>query len=130
VVEFDGRAMMAGERPRPVAENGEASNARETMKSMIRKLALGVLLWAAAWTARAELTVYYVRHAEGGHNVKKDFVARGVPKDQWPAWVGNPDVSPDRGSPGAGAGDEHAAREVRPDRGQSLWRTRHTILPY
>jgi len=98
---------------------------------MIRKLGLGLLLWAAAWTARADLTVYYVRHAEGGHNVKKDFVARGVPKDQWPAWVGNPDVFTPTGEVQALA----LATNMPPVKFDliavsPLWRTRHTILPY
>lgn len=34
-----------------------------------------------------KLRIYYIRHAEGGHNVKREW---GIfPKSEWPSYVGN-----------------------------------------
>ncbi|MDP4996164.1 MAG: hypothetical protein NWQ16_08095, partial [Akkermansiaceae bacterium] len=40
----------------------------------------------------AGLKIYYIRHAEGGHNVKKEWEDKGVPEKEWPEYVGNPDM--------------------------------------
>ena len=39
--------------------------------------------------------MYYVRHAEGGHNAKRRYMEKGIPKSEWPAYVGNPNVLSD-----------------------------------
>jgi broad specificity phosphatase PhoE len=91
------------------------------------------LVWlAGVGLAGAELEVWYLRHAEAGHNVAADYRARGVPTNAWPAWVGNPEAFTPEGQdqavalvtglPPAGYFDLIA---VSP-----LWRTRQTILPY
>lgn len=90
-------------------------------------LCMGLLVHAA----QAELTIYYVRHAEGGHNVLRQFKESDIPKDQWPAYVGNHDIF-------TPLGIEQVATltESLPDipfdfiAVSPTWRTRNTILPY
>ncbi len=91
-----------------------------------------LVLWlCGALTAHAALTIYYLRHAEGGHNATADFVHRGVPTNAWPAWVGNPNVFTPTGLAQVNALSTYLLPykfdfiAVSP-----LWRTRHTILPY
>jgi broad specificity phosphatase PhoE len=86
-------------------------------------------LWAAA--AQAEVAVYYVRHAEGGHNARRRYTEQGIPQSQWPAWVGNPNVFTPDGALQAQA----LATNLQPFRFDliavsPMWRTRNTILPY
>ncbi len=45
--------------------------------------------------SEAGLRIYYLRHAEGGHNVEKEW--ENVPKAQRPAYVGNPNVFTPKG---------------------------------
>ncbi|TWT80416.1 EF hand [Planctomycetes bacterium CA13] len=92
-------------------------------------LAASVLLGPSV--AFAELKIYYIRHAEGGHNVKADWEHRKVPKDQWPAYVGNPDMFTPKGLAQQAAVSGKLKKydfdfiAVSP-----LWRCRNTILPY
>lgn len=95
------------------------------------------LLYAALWLAcaaslkAAELSVFYVRHAEAGHNVVSEFQRAGIPTNEWPAYVGSERAFTPKG--GQQVVDLAAALEgqrfdliaVSP-----LWRTRHTILPF
>jgi hypothetical protein len=50
-------------------------------------LRLFLVVWAClgAGDVYAGLKIYYIRHAEGGHNVKKAWEAKGVPKSEWPS---------------------------------------------
>lgn len=79
--------------------------------------------------AEAGLKVYFIRHAEGGHNVVKDW--EGKPKDEWPAYVGNPDMFTPKGEAQVVKATARLKQyhfdfiAVSP-----IWRTRHTILPY
>jgi len=79
--------------------------------------------------AQGPLKVYYVRHAEGGHNVVAEW--KDKPKSQWPAYVGNPNVFTPKGEKQVVAlteelkGTKFDFVAVSP-----LWRTRNTILPY
>jgi broad specificity phosphatase PhoE len=75
------------------------------------------------------LKIYYLRHAQSGHNVLKYW--EEIPKDQRPAYVGNSDTFSDLGWAQAG---------IVPDKLKGFhfdhiavspkWRTRNTILPY
>ena len=38
-------------------------------------------------TTDSKLRIYYIRHAEGGHNVKKEWSI--YPESEWPSYVGN-----------------------------------------
>ena len=51
-----------------------------------------ILSLAFADMASAGLKIYYIRHAEGGHNVKKAWQAKGIPESEWPVYVGNPNI--------------------------------------
>ena len=89
-----------------------------------------VLLWLGHFdVAQAGLKIYYIRHAEGGHNVVKEW--KGKPKDQWPAYVGNPNMFTPKGVTQVGKVTEKLKQyhfdfiPVSP-----FWRTRHTVLPY
>lgn len=88
-----------------------------------------LLGWLAA--AEAQLTVFYLRHAEGGHNVVDQFVKAGIPTNEWPAYVGNENAF----SPQGEAQAQATATNLLAYRFDFIavspkWRTRHTILPY
>ncbi len=57
--------------------------------SFLKIAALAFVCVFAALTSEAGLKIYYIRHAEGGHNVRKEYERSGTPKDQWPAYVGD-----------------------------------------
>ncbi|MEM0970427.1 MAG: hypothetical protein AAGJ31_13810, partial [Verrucomicrobiota bacterium] len=44
-------------------------------------------IWIGTSVCDAGLKIYYIRHAEGGHNVKRDW--KEVPEDEWPDYVGD-----------------------------------------
>lgn len=62
------------------------------ISSVIRTVVFFAVFATAANVATAGLKIYYIRHAEGGHNVKKAWQARGVPEAELPACVGNPNM--------------------------------------
>ena len=89
-----------------------------------------LLLWLGLFdVAEAGLKIYYIRHAEGGHNVVEEW--KGKPKDQWPAYVGNTDMFTPKGETQVAKAVEKLKQyhfdfiAVSP-----IWRTRHTVLPY
>jgi broad specificity phosphatase PhoE len=89
-----------------------------------------VLLWLCRFdVAEAGLKIYFIRHAEAGHNVVKEW--KGKPKDQWPAYVGNPDMFSPKGEKQVTKATDKLKQyhfdfiAVSP-----IWRTRHTVLPY
>jgi broad specificity phosphatase PhoE len=90
-----------------------------------------VIALSGRLSVEAQLTVVYLRHAEGGHNVVSEFEQAGIPTNEWPAYVGNENAFTPRGEAQAGS----VARDL-PATGFDLiavspkWRTRHTILPY
>jgi len=88
-----------------------------------------LLFLSLACDSSAGLKIYYLRHAEAGHNVVKDW--KNVPKDQWPAYVGNENMFTPKGETQAAAVPAKLSSyhfdfiAVSP-----MWRTRNTILPY
>jgi broad specificity phosphatase PhoE len=86
-------------------------------------------LLAFTLDAQAGLKIYYIRHGEAGHNVRDAW--RNVPKDQWPAYVGNENMFTPKGETQVKAVPAKLEKfhfdfiAVSP-----MWRTRHTILPY
>src|SRR4051794_16518782 len=91
---------------------------------------LVILLWLGLFdAAQAGLKVYYLRHAEAGHNVVKEW--KDIPKDQWPAYVGNSGMFTPKGETQV----LKVAEKLKPNRFDfiavsPIWRTRNTILPY
>ena len=92
----------------------------------------GLVVWLnMAGAAQAALTIYYLRHAEGGHNVVWKFVQSGIPTNQWPAYVGNASMfTPDGEAQVRGVATNLLAYKFDFIAVSPLWRTRHTILPY
>ncbi|WP_044255132.1 histidine phosphatase family protein [Rhodopirellula sp. SWK7] len=84
-----------------------------------------------ASTAEAGLRIYYIRHAEGGHNVKKAWEEKGVPQSEWPDYVGDPDVFTPKGTKEVVEATEKLL-QYRFDciATSPLWRARNTIRPY
>lgn len=82
-------------------------------------------------TPKEGLKIYFIRHAQGGHNVKKDWEKRGVPKSEWPSYVGNPNVFTPKGEKEVIAATEKL-QQYNFDfiASSSIWRARNTILPY
>ena len=79
--------------------------------------------------SEAGLKIYYIRHAEGGHNVVKEWAK--VPKAQWPAYVGDGDVFTPKGETQVVAATKKLQKYHFDFIGVSpMWRTRNTILPY
>lgn len=82
-----------------------------------------------AINANETLRIYYLRHAEGGHNVVKRW--ENKPKEQWPPYVGNHNMFTPKGEKQVKAitdklhGIKFDFIAVSP-----AWRTRNTILPY
>jgi len=77
------------------------------------------------------LKIYYIRHAEGGHNVKADWEYRRIPQDQWPAYVGNANMFTPKGLTQQAA----VSKKLKPLNidfvaVSSAWRCRNTVLPF
>ena len=92
----------------------------------------GLIVWLGiAGSAQAKLTIYYLRHAEAGHNVVWKFVQAGTPTNQWPAYVGNPNMfTPDGETQVRGVTTNLLAYKFDFIAVSPLWRTRHTIMPF
>ena len=92
----------------------------------------GLIIWLSlVGAAQAALTIYYLRHGEGGHNIVRKYVESGIPTNQWPAYVGNPNLfTPDGEAQVRGVATNLLAYKFDFIAVSPLWRTRHTILPY
>lgn len=79
--------------------------------------------------ADAGLKIYYIRHAEAGHNVDEEWEV--IPKKKWPSFVGDSQQFTPKGET-----QRHEAVKMleRIDLDfiavSPMWRTRNTILPY
>ncbi len=81
--------------------------------------------------ADAGLKIYYIRHAEGGHNVKADWEEKGIPKSEWPEYVGNSDMFTPKGEKQLDEALEKLKNyEFDFIASSPLWRARNTIIPY
>src|SRR5512133_62774 len=92
---------------------------------------LFALLFLGLFVGRSEagLKIYYIRHAEGGHNVVKEW--QNVPKAQWPDYVGNGNVFTPKGKTQVVTATEKLQKYRFDFIGvSSMWRTRNTVLPY
>ncbi|WP_179348350.1 histidine phosphatase family protein [Winogradskyella pacifica] len=80
-------------------------------------------------STKSKLRIYYIRHAEGGHNVKKEW---GIyPESEWPAYVGNHSAFTPKGIMQQSRVSKKLNRfnfdfvAVSP-----AWRCKNTVLPY
>ncbi|MDF7806315.1 histidine phosphatase family protein [Pontiellaceae bacterium B12219] len=79
----------------------------------------------------AGLKIYYIRHAEGGHNVKADWEKKGIPESEWPAYVGDPNVFTPLGvTQVAGATEKLQKYQFDFIATSPVWRVHNTIAPY
>lgn len=86
-----------------------------------------------ASVCEAGLKIYYIRHAEGGHNVTQDWIDSGIPEEEWPDYVGDPNQFTPLGKTQQEAVSAKLQElEYRFDfiAASALWRTQNTILPY
>ncbi len=88
-----------------------------------------LLLDAQTLLADGHLKIYYLRHGEGGHNVVKEW--KDKPKEEWPSYVGNPNIFTPKGDSQVVA-VTLKLQEMKFDfiAVSPIWRTRNTILPY
>ena len=88
-------------------------------------------VWGFVPSYAGAIQVYYVRHAEAGHNVASELGRAGVPTNQWPAYAHSENAFSPKGEAQARSlaeawqGQRFDLIAVSPK-----WRTRHTILPY
>ena len=81
--------------------------------------------------SEAGLKIYYIRHAEGGHNVKKAWEKKGIPKSEWPAYVGDPNVFTPKGITQVASATEKLQKYHFDFVATSpAWRAHNTIAPY
>ncbi len=88
-------------------------------------------VWGFVSSYAGAIQVYYVRHAQAGHNVASELRQAGVPTNEWPAYANNENAFSPKG-------EEQARSLAEAWQGQRFdliavspkWRTRHTILPY
>ena len=94
-----------------------------------RVLLAVVCLLAYASQSEAGLKIYYLRHAEAGHNVVKEWA--NVPKAQRPAYVGNDSMFTPKGKTQVAAATEKLQKyHFDFIAVSSMWRARNTVLPY
>ena len=86
-----------------------------------------------ALTSEAGLKVYYIRHIECGHNVKKQFEKSGIPKSEWPSYVGDQNQFTPKGEKQVGEAAQKL-KAIAPKfdfiASSPIWRSRQTILQY
>ncbi|MDF7806316.1 histidine phosphatase family protein [Pontiellaceae bacterium B12219] len=97
----------------------------------IRILLVMSSVFVGTRASEAGLKIYYIRHAEGGHNVKADWEYRKVPKDQWPAYVGDHTAFTPKGlAQQAAVAGKLKQYDFDFIAASPAWRCRNTILPY
>jgi broad specificity phosphatase PhoE len=88
-----------------------------------------LLVSGSGQACRAGLKVYFLRHAEAGHNVVDEWKSK--PKDQWPAYVGNPNAFSPKGLKQIAACTKRLKKYHFDFIAASpTWRTRSTVAPY
>lgn len=80
-------------------------------------------------STKSKLKIYYIRHAEGGHNVKKEW---GIyPESEWPSYVGNHSAFTPKGIMQQSRVSNKLKRFHFDFVATSpAWRCKNTVLPY
>lgn len=103
----------------------------QCLGSPLRWFLVPLILSTSVHVAHAGLKIYYIRHAEGGHNVKKAWQAKGIPESEWPAYVGDPNVFTPKGLTQVTSATEKLQRYHFDFIASSpAWRAHSTIAPY
>lgn len=98
---------------------------------LFRIAILALFILSPTNSVMAGLKIFYIRHAEGGHNVKADWEKKGIPKSEWPEYVGNPDMFTPKGEKQLKEATEKLKKyEFDFIATSPIWRARNTILPY
>lgn len=101
-------------------------------KNVKRISVLVVFVLLGVKESNAQLKIYYMRHAEGGHNVKKEWsLYSNIPEAEWPVYVGDPNIFTPKGK----MQQLRAVNKLRKYHFDfiavsPMWRTRNTVLPY
>ncbi len=109
---------------------GGLGRPRRLLPTACLQLALILLLgFGFSSSCPAGLKLYFLRHAEAGHNVVDQWEDK--PRDEWPSYVGNPDAFTPTGKDQVAA----CARKLKKYHFDCIavsptWRTRHTVAPY
>jgi broad specificity phosphatase PhoE len=99
------------------------------MRSTLFRLAHTLVFFSSIQCCEAGLKIYYIRHAEGGHNVVSEW--NSVPRNKWPAYVGNADLFTPKGEQQVvRATARLATLQFDFIAASPTWRTRHTVLPF
>ena len=116
-------------RTRPVPAGG-LTRRRQSFSPVCLRLPLVILLWFGFGPAsQAGLKLYFLRHAEAGHNVEDQW--KNKPRGQWPAYVGDPNAFTPKGIEQVAASTKKLKTyhfdfiAVSP-----VWRAQYTIAPY
>jgi len=89
------------------------------------------LIFTFAYQANAGLKIYYIRHAQAGHNVTRVWEKKDVPESEWPAYVGNPEIFTPAGERQLVVATEKLkAMQFDFVASSPMWRARNTILPF
>ena len=68
---------------------------KKTISFNVKHLFLIISFSVFSTGLQAGLKIYFIRHAEAGHNVVKEW--ENIPKSEWPAYVGNGDLLTPKG---------------------------------
>ena len=68
---------------------------KKTISFNVKYLFLIISFSVFSTGLQAGLKIYFIRHAEAGHNVVKEW--ENIPKSEWPAYVGNGDLLTPKG---------------------------------
>ncbi len=96
-----------------------------------RTLVLLVILLLGVSESSAQLKIYYIRHAEGGHNIRAGWQESEIPESLWPSYVGDHNQFTPRGKAEVIATIDRLQKYSFDFIATSnAWRARNTILPY
>ena len=82
-------------------------------------------------STKSKLRIYYIRHAEAGHNVKKEWSKSIYPESEWPSYVGDKNVFTPKGvMQEARVSNKLKRYHIDFVAVSPMWRCKNTILSY